>query len=69
MSRHQIYFLKQKLMGVALLLLTILVVIALDGNMTIAIVTVPLGLVLLFSKTMLITDDYYFEVKERSERR
>lgn len=38
---------------------------ATEGDITIAVITVPLGLACLFSKEMLITDNYYFATKER----
>lgn len=45
-----LYFLKQKAVGVFLLLLTILAIKLLDGDATIALLTIPLGLMLIFSK-------------------
>lgn len=59
------YFIKQKLTGFVLLVLTVLAVIALDGDATVALITVPLGLYLIFSKEMLIMNGYYWETKER----
>lgn len=61
------YFIKQKAMGLAMLIFSVLSVPALDGDATITLVTVPLGLCLLISKEMLIVNDYYFETKERKE--
>jgi hypothetical protein len=40
----------------------------LDGDATIATVTVPLGLYLIFGKEMLITNGYYYETKEREKQ-
>ena len=34
------------------------------GDVTIAVITVPLGLMCLFGKKMLIVDNYYFEAKK-----
>lgn len=48
------YFLKQRLTGVALLALTMLAVKMLDGDATIALITVPLGLYLIFTGEMVI---------------
>ncbi len=48
------YFLKQRLTGVFLLVFTVLAVMATGGDATIAIITVPLGLYLLFTKEMLL---------------
>ncbi len=59
------YFLKQRLIGIALLIFTMLAVKLLDGDATIALITVPLGLALVFSKQMLVVNEYYFETEER----
>lgn len=56
------YFIKQKACGLAI---TVLAVWATEGDITIAFITVPLGLTCIFSKEMLIMNDYYFTTKER----
>lgn len=56
------YFIKQKAYGLAML-----VVWATEGDITIAVITVPLGLMCLFSKKMLIVDNYYFATEERRQ--
>lgn len=66
-KRRQLYFLKQKLIGVLILFLTILAVKILDGDATIALITVPLGFILIFTKEKWWMDNYYFE-KEYKER-
>lgn len=48
------YFIKQKAYGLAMLAVTVLAVWATEGDITIAVITVPLGLMCLFSKKMLI---------------
>ena len=48
------YFLKQRLTGVFLLVFTALAVMATGGDATIAIITVPLGLYLVFTKEMIL---------------
>ncbi len=66
------YFLKQRALGVITLIFTVLAVWILEGDATIALVTVPLGLALVFSKQMLVVNDYYFRTEERkrnAERR
>lgn len=67
-KRRRLYFLKQKVIGVFLLILTIFAVKLLEGDATIALITVPLGLVLIFSKEKCWMDSYYFEI-ENEERR
>lgn len=59
------YFIKQRLYGIALIAITVLAVMMLDGDVTIALFTLPLAGYLLFSKVMLIVDSYYWETKER----
>lgn len=59
-ARRQ-YYIKQKLHGVAMLIFTALVIPLLDGDVTIALLTVPMGLILIFSKEMLIVNKYYWE--------
>lgn len=66
--RRRLYFLKQKVIGVFMLVLTIFAVKLLDGDATIALLTVPLGLILIFSKEKWWMDNYYFE-NEANERR
>lgn len=60
-KRRRLYFLKQKVTGVFLLVLTIFAVKLLDGDATIALLTVPLGLALIFSREKCLVDGYYFE--------
>lgn len=59
------YFLKQRALGAVLLAVTVLVVWTLEGDATIALITVPLGLALVFSKQMLVVNEYYFRTEER----
>lgn len=61
------YFLKQRALGAAVLVFTVLAVWILEGDATIALVTVPLGLALVFSKQMLVVNEYYFRTEERAE--
>lgn len=61
------YFIKQKAYGLAMLAVTVLAVWATEGDITIAVITVPLGLMCLFSKKMLIVDNYYFATEERRQ--
>lgn len=58
------YFIKQKAYGLAMLAVTVLAAWATEGDITIAVITVPLGLMCLFSKKMLIVDNYYFEAEK-----
>lgn len=60
-----IYFLKQKLLGAVLLAGTLLAVRLLGGDATIALLTVPLSLALIFSKNMFLVNDFYWEEMDR----
>jgi len=60
------YFLKQRALGAVLLAVTVLAVWTLEGDATIALITVPLGLALVFSKQMLVVNEYYFRTEERA---
>ena len=55
------YFLTQKLYGVAMLIFTAAAVRLLDGDITVAFVTAPMGIVLLTTKEMLIVNKYFWE--------
>ena len=64
MTRRQKYFLKQKVLGVLLLALLVGLTIELDGNLTPAVCFGPIAITLIISKDMILTDSYYFDVKE-----
>lgn len=68
-KRRRLYFLKQKVVGVFLLVLTIFAVKLLEGDATIALITVPLGLGLIFSKEKWWMDGYYFETQNEERRK
>ena len=57
----------QKLNGVALLIFTAVAIKILEGDATIAFITVPLGLSMLLSKEMLIINKYYWKCEEKAE--
>lgn len=64
MNRRQKYFLKQRIMGILTLLLAVIITIIMDGDISVAIFLVPMGLSLLFSKKMIWEDDYKAEMEE-----
>lgn len=61
------YFIKQRIYGLVTLVFTVLAVRFLDGDATIAIFTIPLGVSLLLSKQMLIVNQYYWEHEDEAE--
>lgn len=68
MSKRFKYFLKQKAMGLGILVLGIVGIFVLEGDITHMVLMGPIGCGLLFTKEMLIEDDYYDEVQERKAR-
>ena len=48
------YFLKQKMMGIALIIISILIPILLDGDATASLLFLPLGIYVLFTKKKVI---------------
>ena len=67
MSRKERYFVKQKLTGLALMILTIMWSFICDA-VIFGIVGVPIGLWLLFTKEMILIDDYSDEIERRRRR-
>ena len=49
-----IYFLKQKMMGIALIIISILIPIVCDGDATTSLLFLPLGIYMLFTKEKVI---------------
>lgn len=66
--QRRLYFIKQRLCGVALIALTALTIRLLDGDATIGLILVPMALMLIFSKEMCITNEFYWKERERKER-
>ncbi|MCX4374553.1 MAG: hypothetical protein OSJ61_00110 [Lachnospiraceae bacterium] len=59
-----LYFLKQKLLGVVALALTVAFTWLLDGDATVGIIMIPLGLTLIFSNKPIVYGKYYWEQEE-----
>jgi hypothetical protein len=68
-KKRRLYFLKQRLLGVLTLLFTALAVYLLDGDATIAIITVPTGLALIFSKEKILLNKYYWETRTNEKEK
>ena len=66
MTRRQLYFIKQKLIGIGYILLPVVaaMVTRLADCLVIEFFTLPFGLTLIFTREMLWEDDYYFEVSQ-----
>lgn len=63
------YFIKQRLFGIITLIFTVLAIKMLDGDATIAVITVPIGLYMIFSKEMLLVNDFYWQEVRRTKER
>ena len=50
MMKERIYYLKQKLCGVALVSIGVIIPFILDGDATVSLLLIPLGLYLIFTK-------------------
>lgn len=62
--KRQKYFIMQKMIGTLLLAVTALSIWVLK-DATAALITMPLGLYLIFTREMMITNQFYYEEKER----
>lgn len=60
------YFVKQKLIGIALLIVSAIAIFIVK-EATITIITIPLGLSLIFSKRMVWKNEYFYEVMNEEE--
>lgn len=67
MTRKQWYFVKQKLMGVFIILVSIAMGIVLDGDMTALLLALPVGGYLIFTKKMYLVNEYYWYIEELKE--
>lgn len=64
-SKRYYYYRKQRRYGVAVLVLSALSAILTGGDITAALFLAPVGLFLIFTKTMVITDDYFYEMEAK----
>ena len=65
MDKRQIYFLKQKIVGLILIVIAVIAALATGGNITVSVLFGPAGLYLLFTKKMILDLEYKFEEEER----
>lgn len=56
---------KQKILGGVLIAIGILSAILFGGDVTAALLIVPLGLYIAFTKEAVITDDYFYELEAK----
>ena len=66
-SKRYYYFRKQKLSGLALILIGLLT-IPIEWDITAALFLVPVGIGIMTTKDMIIMDDYYWEKHQKIER-
>ena len=59
------YFRKQKILGGLIVAIGVLSAIILAGDITVALLLVPLGLYIVFTKTPVLMDDYFYELEAK----
>ena len=59
-KKRHLYFAIQKVLGLLLLMFTAFVVKVLEGDATVALLTVPVSCVLIFSKELLLVNKYFW---------
>jgi len=69
MTKHQVYFIKQKLIGVIGLIFAALTIHWLNGDVAAAVTLAIPSLALIFSKKMLIINKYYVDVMDKKSKR
>lgn len=67
-NKRTIYFRKQRAMGIGMVLIAVLSALIFEGDASAAILIAPIGLYTIFTKRMVLTNDYYFEEQERREK-
>ena len=67
-KKHRNYFLKQRLIGIGMALIVLLATL-ISKDLTVAVIFGPVAIYTIFTKSMVITDEHYFEMKERRMRR
>ncbi len=65
---RMLYFLKQKLYGLLLAIFTVFAVVVLNGDATIAVFTVPISVLLIFSRKMILVKDFYWRERDCGRR-
>lgn len=66
MTRRKKYFRRQKLMGLGLIALCVLIILF-SKDATFAVIGIPLGIYLIFTKEMVLDDDYKFEMEKKQK--
>lgn len=64
--RYAKYYRKQKILGAILAVLGIISAIILDGDITVALIVVPVGLYIIFTDDMVLLDDYFYEEQAKN---
>lgn len=67
MTERQRYFVKQKLIGIALIILGIITTLLFYGDCPILLFFGPIGFYSIFTKRMILMDEYYFKIKDSEE--
>lgn len=65
-KKHRSYIMKQKMLGVLLLVFTVLISAWMEDDASFAIITMPIACMFIFSKEKLFMNDYYFKAGEEA---
>lgn len=69
---RKMYFVKQRLIGIITIVLSLLSSLLIDNYCseiwTICMLAIPMGVPLIFTKKMLLVDNYYLRIKKRKMR-
>lgn len=68
-NKRKRYFRKQKIMGLVMVLLGFVTMVVTGGDPTLVFFFGPIGLYTIFTKKMVIYDEYFWEVERRKELR
>ena len=64
-NKRYYYFRRQRILGAILAALGVLSAIILEGDITAALLIVPFGVYVMFTKDKVLMDDYYYECKAK----
>jgi hypothetical protein len=67
-KKRRLYFFEQKLLGLVGLLITVFAMFLLD-DLTIAVITIPISLALIFSRDKILLNKYFWETKENEKEK
>lgn len=67
MTRRQSYFAKQKVIGFGMIIASIVLGLIFEDLLIIGVMTLPMGLILIFTKHLILVDSYFLDMQEEEE--